>query len=96
MTTTVTIEGANIIINSISLEELLHKVYQKGKQDALFSDEKEKITFIQLSKELAEKGRKISVQTLTKKARAANVKILNFDGKRLAIYRKDIKFFLSI
>jgi len=96
MTTTITIEDAKIFINSQSIEELLLKFYNKGRSDALFIDKDEKVTFIQLHKELAEKGRKISIQTLTKKARKANVKIIQFDGKRLAVLRKDVKLFVSI
>lgn len=95
-TTTITIEDAKIFINSQSLEDLLQKFYNKGKADALFTDKDEKATFIQLNKELAEKGRKIGIQTLTKKARVANVEIYQFDGKRLAVMRKDVKHFLSI
>lgn len=95
MATTITIDSDKIIIAGVSLDELLQKVYQKGKTDALLTQNEELVTFINLKKELAVKGRKISVQTLTNKARAANVKIRQFDGKRLAIYRGDIPKFLS-
>lgn len=94
--TTITIDADKIIINNTSLEELLQRVYNKGKEDGKLELVDEKVTFIQLAKEMAEKGRKISVQSLTRKAREANVKILQFDGKRKACYRKDIQAFVSV
>jgi hypothetical protein len=95
MSTTLTIDGANIIINSIPLEELLHKFYQKGWNDAFLVDKNEKVSFVKLHQELLSKGRKISIRTLTAKARGAKVKLFTFDGNRLAVYRKDIPLFIS-
>ena len=96
MNPTIHFEGASIHINNIPLQEILKTVYDQGRRDAEHKPLTEKVTFTQLSKELAEKGRVVSVKTLTNKARAANVKIYTFDGKRLAVLRKDIKEFISI
>jgi alkyl hydroperoxide reductase subunit AhpF len=95
MSTTINIESGNIFINSMPLEEILSRVYQKGKSDASFEAKDEKVTFIQLSKELAEKGRKISVRTLQNRARENNIKISQ-DGKRLSVRRKDISNFITL
>ena len=95
MEMTVTIKEGNVIIGGVNLDELLDRVYQRGKHDAIKEDKGEMITFQQLSKELEIRGRKISVQTLTKKAREANIPVLPFDGKRLSVSRKMIKHFLS-
>jgi hypothetical protein len=86
--TTITVDADKVIIGSVSLEKLLHMVYQQGKKDAFIDNEK--TTFIQLSNELEGRSRKISVQTPTKKAREAKVKILKFEVKRSAIYKMDI------
>lgn len=94
-TTTINIESGSIYINSLPLEELLLRVYQKGKADAILEGKEEKVTFIQLSKELEEKGRKLTVRTLQNKARENNVKLYR-DGKRLSVLRKDIKAFVTI
>ena len=93
--TTITVEGANIILNGLSLEEILNRVYSKGKEDALKQDIGDKVTFIALSGEMLANGRKISVRTLTAKARNAGVKIFKFDGNKNAILRKDIKHFIN-
>lgn len=93
--TTVTIDGANISFNGIKLEDLLTQVYNKGKEDATNESQADKVTFVKLSKELMVMGRKISVRTLTSKAREANIKVFQFDGKRLACKRSDIKHFLN-
>ncbi|HEX7903802.1 MAG TPA: hypothetical protein VF487_07980 [Chitinophagaceae bacterium] len=45
MTTTITIEGANISFNGIDLKELLQTVYQQGKSDSLQTDKDERVTF---------------------------------------------------
>jgi hypothetical protein len=96
MTTTVTVEGLNIFINNQSLEQIIENAVRKALGGSTLEDKDEKVTFIQLSKELAESGRKISVSTLTKKARLANCKIYRFDGKRLAVMRESIKTFVSL
>lgn len=94
--TTITIDGTNILINSITLEELLDKVYQRGKTDSRLELEEEKVTFVQLSKELADKGKKIGVQSLSNRAKKANIKIETVDGKRKGVYRRDIKKFVIL
>ena len=92
----ISLDGGNLYLNNIPLTEILQIVYQQGKRDALTEDINEKVTFIQLSKELAEQGRKLSVKTLTNRAREAKVKVFPFDGKRLAVFRRDVKNFIGI
>ena len=94
MTTTITIQDSNININGVSIEDLLLKVYEQGNKDG--SDLQQKISFKNLSKELAAKGRIVSPRTLAVKAKNANVQIFPFDGKNLAVFRKDIGKFLNI
>lgn len=97
MNITVTIENGNIFIGNLNLEELLNKVYQKGIVDGSKQGSKEEVlSFIQLSKELSETDRKLTVQTLIKKARKADVKIIEIDGKRLGLHRKDVSKFLNV
>lgn len=94
MTTTITIQDSNININGVSIEDLLLKVYQKGKQDG--SESLEVVTFKSLSQDLATKGRIVSARTLAVKAKNANVNVFPFDGKNLAVYKKDISKFVKI
>lgn len=93
--TTVTIDGGNITINGMNLEEILERVYNKGKRDDVNESGTEKISFIQLSKELQANGRNISVRTLTAKARDAKVKVFRFDGKRLGVFKNQVKNFID-
>lgn len=94
MTTTITIQDSNININGISIEDLLLKVYEQGKKDG--SENLEVITFKSLSQDLGKKGRIVSPRTLAVKAKNANVKVFPFDGKNLAVFRKDIQKFINI
>lgn len=96
MTTTITIQDSNININGILIEDLLLKVYQKGRKDGSDNDNLQKVTFKNLSKELQEKGRIVTPRTLADKAKKSNVQIFPFDGKNLAVYRKDIPKFINI
>lgn len=91
------LSAGNIIIEGIGLQELLQQVYDQGKMDGrnTKANNEEIITLQQLSKELAENGRNISVQTLTRKAKEAKVKVFPFDGKRNAVYKKDVCRFIS-
>lgn len=72
MITTVTLLDANIIINGLSLEDLLSKVYNKGIVDGKNEFPPAKVTFGALSKELQAQERKISPRTLAGKAKAVN------------------------
>lgn len=96
MTTTVTIENGKIFLNGLDLESLLEKVYQKGRTDSSQADKSDRVTFVKLSQELKEAGRNISVVTLTKRAREAKVKVFQFDGKRLACKRSDVRNFVDL
>lgn len=100
---TVTVDADKITISGVSLKELLTQVYQEGakinsqpQSSVMLAPEQTKVTFITLSKELKKQGRNVSVRTLTARARNANVKVFPFDGKRLAVWRKDVKLFLSV
>lgn len=95
MTTTVTIQDANILINGLNIEALLSRVYNQGKEDQIKENQLDKVTFITLSKELKDQGRNISSRTLSLKAKEANVKVFRFDGNKLAVNRKDLKYFIN-
>ncbi|MFT3908056.1 MAG: hypothetical protein QM737_01410 [Ferruginibacter sp.] len=95
MSITITINESTISISDFNLEELLTKVYNKGLTDGANNSDGDNVTFITLSKEMADNGRHISVRTLTARAKEANVKIFRFDGNRYAVKRKDIKHFIS-
>ena len=96
MEVSIKIVEPNISINGMNLRELLSQVYNQGKLDAQTDSNDGRITFVNLSKELAAKGRKISVRTLTNRAKEANVKTFRFDGNRLACRRIDIKHFIDL
>ncbi len=96
MKTTISVESDKIYINYQPLEDLFKRFYEQGKQDAYKFADDEKITLQQLQKQLDANGRKISVQSLKRKAEAANVQVLAFDGKRLAVYKKDLKHFIAL
>jgi hypothetical protein len=90
------INAGNIIIEGIGLKELLQQVYEQGKRDGTNSyDIDELVSFQQIQEELSNKNVNISVKTLIRKARNAKVKLLPYDGKRLAVAKRDISRFIS-
>lgn len=95
MTATISVQNSIIQINGVDLQKILSEVYNQGRRDERDRPEPERITLLSLSKELESSGRKISPRTLATKAKAANVKLIRFDGNKLAVYRNDIKHFIN-